>query len=76
MKKFIKKIYSKKFSLVNNFSYDRTKIRNSTILPNNIGKKFYIHNGKTYNKLSITKEMVGYKFGEFIRTRKPFNFSN
>ena len=76
MKKFIKKIYSKKWLPINNFFYDKTKIRNSTILPDNIGKKFYIHNGKTYNKLLITKEMVGYKFGEFIRTRKPFHFSN
>jgi ribosomal protein S19 len=51
-----------------------TDSRSSTILPQFIGLTFQIHNGKTYNKISITEEMVGHKLGEFSPTRKKFSF--
>jgi small subunit ribosomal protein S19 len=44
--------------------------RGSTIQDNHIGYHFQIHNGKTYKKLIVTKDMVGKKFGEFAPTRK------
>lgn len=44
--------------------------RNSEILPIFLGKSVKIHNGKTYNSVSITNEMIGHKFGEFSFTRK------
>jgi len=39
-----------------------------------INQKVLIYNGKNFQKLIISKEMVGHRFGEFIVTRKfvPF----
>jgi len=48
----------------------RTWSRSSTILPSFVGSTFEIHNGKTFVKLVVTKEMIGHKFGEFSLTRK------
>ncbi|EGS24051.1 mitochondrial 37S ribosomal protein uS19m [Thermochaetoides thermophila DSM 1495] len=50
----------------------RTQARSATILPNFVGLKFQIHNGKVYHEVTITEEMVGHKLGEFSPTRKPF----
>jgi ribosomal protein S19 len=46
--------------------------RCSTILPIFSGKSIKVHNGKQYVLLNITKEMAGYKFGEFVPTRRRF----
>jgi small subunit ribosomal protein S19 len=43
--------------------------KNSVIINNFVGLTFNIYTGKTFFKIEITKEMVGYKFGEFIFTR-------
>ncbi|KAK6955404.1 mitochondrial ribosomal small subunit component [Daldinia eschscholtzii] len=50
----------------------RTQARAATILPSFVGLKFHVHNGKDYDEIDITEEMVGYKLGEFSPTRKPF----
>lgn len=50
----------------------RTQARSATILPNFVGLKFQVHNGKTYYDLTVREEMVGHKLGEFAPTRKPF----
>ena len=52
----------------------KTKSRNLTITPNYINKTFQVHNGKDFIKLTIMKEMVGHKLGEFVKTRKAFKF--
>lgn len=44
--------------------------RNSTIPSSLINKPVYIHNGKDFIKIFITREKVGFKFGEFAFTRK------
>lgn len=44
--------------------------RNSIILPNFVGLKIQIYNGKKFFPLKIISEMVGHKFGEFAPTRK------
>jgi len=44
--------------------------KNQVIMPKDIDVNYNIYNGKTFIKLKITKEMLGYKFGEFINTRK------
>jgi ribosomal protein S19 len=31
-----------------------------------VGIKFAVHNGKTYQEIFITEEMVGRKLGEFV----------
>lgn len=43
----------------------RTQARSATILPNFVGLRFQIHNGKVYYEVQITEDMVGRKLGEF-----------
>lgn len=43
----------------------KTKARSATILPNFVGLRFRIHNGKVWNEVLITEAMVGHKLGEF-----------
>ena len=43
----------------------KTQARAATILPNFVGLKFQVHNGKIYHDVIITEEMVGHKLGEF-----------
>lgn len=52
----------------------KTKARAATILPNFVGLKFQVHNGKVYNDVLITEAMVGHKLGEFSQTRKKFSY--
>jgi ribosomal protein S19 len=35
-----------------------------------VGFTFFVHTGRFLKRIFITRKMVGYKFGEFIRTRK------
>ena len=51
-----------------------TKSRACTIVPNFVGLKFMVHNGKTFLPVSVSEEMVGHKLGEFSQTRKKFTF--
>ncbi len=44
--------------------------RSSVISEAFIGKRVSIHNGKDFKLLKITREKVGFKFGEFSFTRK------
>ncbi|EFX05246.1 mitochondrial ribosomal protein s19 [Grosmannia clavigera kw1407] len=53
----------------------RTQARSATILPNFVGLKFQVYNGKVYHDVTITEDMVGHKLGEFSPTRKPFIWS-
>ena len=48
--------------------------RSSSIIPKFVDKTFKIHNGKTFKDLTVTKEMLGHKFGEFCKTRVDFEF--
>jgi len=43
----------------------KTMARAATILPNFVGLKFQVHNGKIYHDVTITEDMVGHKLGEF-----------
>ena len=47
----------------------RTWSRRCTIVPEFIGMSFEVHNGKIFNKVFVTEEMVGHKLGEFSPTR-------
>ena len=47
----------------------KTWSRNSTIIPEFIGQKFEIHNGKKFIPITISEEMIGHKLGEFAPTR-------
>lgn len=48
--------------------------RDSEIIPKFLGLTFKIHNGKNFEELNVTDNMIGHKFGEFIFTRKKFSF--
>jgi small subunit ribosomal protein S19 len=51
-----------------------TVSRCSQIIPGFIGTNFDVYNGKSFLKIEITKEIVGFKLGEFSPTRKKFSF--
>ena len=48
----------------------KTWSRRSTVLPEFVGLKFEIHNGKKFIPITISDEMVGHKLGEFVPTRQ------
>ena len=48
----------------------KTWSRRSTVLPDFVGLNISIHNGKTFESVFITENMVGHKLGEFAPTRK------
>ncbi len=47
----------------------RTWARRCTIVPEFIGHRFEVHNGKVFHSVYVTEEMVGHKLGEFSPTR-------
>ncbi|KAF9555121.1 hypothetical protein CPC08DRAFT_643349 [Agrocybe pediades] len=51
-----------------------TQARSCTILPNFVGVRFLVHNGRDYLPVLVTQDMVGHKLGEFAITKKRFTF--
>lgn len=47
----------------------KTWSRSCTIVPEFVGWTFMVHNGKTFQKVFVTEDMVGHKLGEFSLTR-------
>lgn len=47
----------------------KTWSRRSTITPDMIGMTFAVHNGRKFNAVFVTENMVGHKLGEFSATR-------
>ncbi|MCO6437145.1 MAG: 30S ribosomal protein S19 [Phycisphaerae bacterium] len=47
----------------------RTWARRCTIVPEFVGQRFEVHNGKTFHQVYVTEDMVGHKLGEFSLTR-------
>ncbi|MEK6987308.1 MAG: 30S ribosomal protein S19 [Candidatus Thermoplasmatota archaeon] len=48
----------------------RTHCRDVPILPDFVGKKVAVHNGKEFVSVDIKPEMIGHYIGEFAMTRK------
>lgn len=48
----------------------RTHLRDMIILPEMVGMKFAVHNGKEFVTIEIIPEMIGHRLGEFVQTRK------
>ncbi len=48
----------------------RTWARRCTIVPEFIGQRFEVHNGKVFHPVYVTEDMVGHKLGEFSPTRQ------
>ncbi|MFQ5590717.1 MAG: 30S ribosomal protein S19 [Phycisphaerae bacterium] len=47
----------------------RTWSRRCTIVPEFVGHRFEVHNGKMFHGVYVTEDMVGHKLGEFSPTR-------
>ncbi len=47
----------------------KTWARRCTIVPEFVSFTFMVHNGKAFNKVFVTEDMVGHKLGEFSLTR-------
>ncbi len=47
----------------------KTWSRRCTIIPEFVGFTFMVHNGKIFNKVYVSEDMVGHKLGEFSPTR-------
>ncbi len=48
----------------------RTHCRSMVILPSFVGHTIYIHNGKEFQRVDITENMIGHYLGEFAITRQ------
>ena len=47
----------------------KTWSRRSMVLPEFVGHTFLVHNGKIFNSVFVTENMVGHRLGEFSLTR-------
>ena len=47
----------------------KTWSRRSMIPPDFVGHTFLVHNGKVFNPVFVTENMVGHRLGEFSPTR-------
>ncbi len=72
-KRFLKKVKAAregKYSKV-----IRTQCRNTVIIPDMIGLKILVHNGKEFMPVVITEDMLGHYLGEMILTRQRVEHS-
>lgn len=70
-----KGIFIKSKNLKKGKTTAQTKIcRNSYILPKLLEQTFSVHNGRNFKNVTVSKEMLGHKFGEFARTREVFEY--
>ncbi len=53
----------------------RTHCRDMVVLPEMVGKKVAVYNGKEFTYLDIVPEMVGHYLGEYSLTRKMVKHS-
>ena len=53
----------------------RTHVRSMIIMPEMIGRKFAVHDGKDWNLVDVRPEMLGHCLGEFSITREKVSHS-
>ncbi len=53
----------------------RTHVRDMIILPEMVGTKIGIHNGKEFKPVMIEEAMIGHYLGEFSQTRNKVKHS-
>lgn len=49
----------------------KTHVRNMVILPEMVGVKIQVHNGKEFVEVPVKPEMISHSLGEFAITNKP-----
>ncbi len=72
-KKLMLKI--QKFKLGKTKKPVKTQVRDMVILPEMIGLNIYVYNGRTYEPVFVTTEMMGHYLGEFTMTRTKVSHS-
>jgi small subunit ribosomal protein S19 len=48
----------------------RTHCRDALVLPDHVGRRIAIHNGKAFTEVEVRPEMIGHYYGEFSLTRR------
>jgi small subunit ribosomal protein S19 len=48
----------------------RTHCRDALVLPDHVGRRVAIHNGKAFTEVEVRPEMIGHYYGEFSLTRR------
>jgi len=72
-KKLLKKVQSTKEGKYSKTL--RTHCRGIVIIPDMIGLKILVHNGKTFMPVVVTEEMLGHYLGEMVLTRQRVQHS-
>ena len=49
----------------------KTHVRDMIVLPEMVGMKIQVHNGKEFLPIDVKPEMIGHYLGEFAVTNKP-----
>jgi small subunit ribosomal protein S19 len=68
-KKLLERIRSKEKAI-------KTHVRSMMVLPEMVGRRLLIHNGKEWKAIDIKPEMIGYRLGDFALTRKTVRHSS
>ncbi len=55
--------------------FHKTQAREMIIIPEFVGQRIGIHNGKEFVAVDIRPEMIGHRLGEFALTRKSVKHS-
>ncbi len=76
-KSILKKIgkYKKELQKPGKEKILKTHARHMVIMPEFVGVKFGIYNGKTFVIVDIIPEMIGHRLGEFAKTRQKVTHS-
>lgn len=53
----------------------KTHLRDMIVIPEMVGRKMGIHNGKEFMTVNIIPEMIGHRLGEFAMTTKKVKHS-
>lgn len=56
--------------------FHKTHCRDMVIIPEMVGKKIGVYNGKEFMNIEIKDYMIGHRLGEFAVTRKPIKHSS
>lgn len=54
----------------------KTHVRDIIVMPDMVGKRFNVYNGKEFSQVIIMPEMIGHYLGEFSQTRKRISHSS
>jgi small subunit ribosomal protein S19 len=67
----LEKLREAKEGQVNKDTGIKTHVRDLIVLPEMVGAKISVHNGKEFVAVDIKAEMIGHYLGEFAITNKP-----